>query len=449
MLKHVKYLVSLGVLGCVLAPVANASSLVTVSLANITSPTYVGQTYHNVKLVLSNPTTATGSLYINGLSKPVYPEGFTPIANGDTCVKVSLLPGANCSVTGTFVPTQPGTHTWSTNIIAENYLWTIPDTANVEVIAAPTEAPSISFSVPSFATPIYNNRTYSDVRLVVTNTASTPLILTALYDTKYPIGFQQTDTTCTKVTLPAGGTCTVTGTFISADVGTSTWSAKVNDNEYLWPTTFTPASVEVVQGEVGLSIDQIDSLNKVIAYTNQTGTGTITLENNGTSDAIDLSATISNVAGASIAPGTCSSVLAVGNSCTFIVSYKPTTSISGFSHQTATVTVSYSNSFGLQEVAYIINLAQVNLGQFIPVPVYKNVTTGLPSSNVTSINKFGDVLYATTDTGLAISDDKGAHWKVKTILDGLGSNNVNSVYVSGDTIYVATAPYYWPDGRGG
>ena len=203
-----------------------------------------------------------------------------------------------------------------------------------------------------------------------------------------------------------------------------------------------PLLIATTLGKVNLIVSEDSALNKIVAFTNSSGTGEITIKNIGTADAIGLNAKITGVPGTSIAPGTCGSVLKVGNSCTFIVTYTApsTDSSTGITPQLASISFTTTNTLMANQLStnlsYNINASHVNTGNTISLPLNINAIPGTPSASVGFVSKFNGIFYLGTDAGLAISSD-GINWKVRTKVDGLASNEVNSVYVVGNNVYVA------------
>lgn len=72
---------------------------------------------------------------------------------------------------------------------------------------------------------------------------------------------------------------------------------------------------------------------------------------------------------------------------------------------------------------------------------FTNHTTGLGSTNVSSVYAVGSTVYAATDNGLSISTDGGATFTNYTQANsGLATNSVYSVYAVGSAVYAGTYP---------
>lgn len=146
---------------------AFATALIQLSLSGLPATINTYQTYDNVILTVTNP--AATPLFLNQLSDTKYPKGFTQTAT--TCANISLIPNAQCTVTGNFTPTQAGTNTWSVKLASENYLWVTPYTVSVTVQEAPRPPDQLDSQLQNDIDSLYaqfkNSPAFSAVQLSV------------------------------------------------------------------------------------------------------------------------------------------------------------------------------------------------------------------------------------------------------------------------------------------
>jgi hypothetical protein len=190
---------------------ANAVSLVSLSVENLVSPAYVGQTYSDVALRVTN--ASPGSFTLNQLVSPSYPAGFSVTAN--TCVNVTLAQNAYCTVTGSFTPTTAGANTWSTEVRANGVTF--------------TQASSTSVSISQGTAALSVVQTASNIKMVAfTGTTTTGIVTitnggTGVASNLIPAvagvpGVTIADNTCTG-TLAVDASCTLTLTYVAPSSG--------------------------------------------------------------------------------------------------------------------------------------------------------------------------------------------------------------------------------------
>lgn len=215
-------------LGCVSGAYANA--LVSLSVTNLTTPIYTNETYKNVELHVNNLTSKP--LYINQLTAPSYPEGFTVTANSNTCTDVTIAAGGYCKVVGTFAPTKSGAHTWTTAVAAENYLWQLQYTAAVNVTDSSARLGMLTWKTPLSSVVVAGGATANVVLNVNNDTGATltfddpAITFTSPDATDFSAKPQ---TTCGN-TLVADASCTYTWQFETDTVGVKSLTASVNYN---------------------------------------------------------------------------------------------------------------------------------------------------------------------------------------------------------------------------
>ena len=303
----------------------------------------------------------------------------------------------------------------------------------------------VSLSLVNLTTPTYLNLTYSNVELRVTNPNSHPLYLNYLASPSFPAGFTVTSNNCSDISLAANAYCSVIGNFTPTQLGTNTWSTKVAVNNLIFDKVYS-TSAAVEQGPADITVDTADSDDKVLAFTGSSGTGTITLTNVGASTASDLTVTLaSSIAGLSIAPGTCTNELAAGASCTYVLTYAPTSNnkLTSVDVQKATIDVNYEQAVANEQLksetlAYTMVVNAVPDGYFVPLPSFNKPSGHIAGNIAKKINVSNDTLYLATNGGLSISTDNGTVFRNRNTTNGLGSDDVNAAAANSSRIFVAT-----------
>ena len=186
------------------------------------------------------------------------------------------------------------------------------------------------------------------------------------------------------------------------------------------------------------------SNDKILAFTGETSHGVVTIKNTGSSAIAVIDAKVTpEIRGLSV-QSHCDSVLASEQSCTYDLHYTaPTLPIineKNFHANAVTMSIHFSDQTGTHFLNYPLNIVDVNAGYFVALPNYVMASASLPNNIGTSVVKMKKSLYVDTRAGLAISDDKGHYWHIKTTLDDLASDYISGIQVSADEqqLYIST-----------
>jgi len=253
-------------------------------------------------VTLNNPGSATltiSSITVSG-----------DFSQTNTC-GTSLAAGSSCTISVTFTPTASGSRTGSVTV-TDN---ASPATQTVSLSGTGT-APIASLSPTSltFSSQALNT-TSSPQSLTLSNTGTAALKITSIAVTG---NFSQTNTCGSSVA--AGASCSISATFKPTGSGQRTGTVTVTDNAS--PATQT-ASLTGTGAGPGATLSPVSLTFATQAGGTSGSAQTVTLKNTGTASLTISSITIS---GDFSQTHTCSTILAVGNSCSISVTFKPTAS---------------------------------------------------------------------------------------------------------------------------
>ncbi|HEV2382043.1 MAG TPA: choice-of-anchor D domain-containing protein [Terriglobia bacterium] len=247
----------------------------------------------------------------------------------NTC-SASLPPGQTCSISVTFKPIVMGADN-GTLTVTDN-AGNSPQSVSLTGTGLQPEA-SLSPASLTFATQLVN--TTSPAQTVkLTNTGNATLTVTRISVSNS--SYAETNTCGSSVN--AGASCTISVTFTPANPGTPTGAITLTDNA---PTN--PQTVNLTGTGTNLSVSPL-SLSWGTVKVGQSGSAkVVTLTNKGTFSVGSLSASITGADPADFSDTTtCTQSLAVGASCTYSVTFKPTATGS----RTASLSISYGSSVG-------------------------------------------------------------------------------------------------------
>ncbi len=262
----------------------------------------VGTSSSPQSVTLSNPGTAT--LTISSIAV------VGDFSQTNTCGS-SLAAGSSCTISVTFTPTATGSRTGSITV-TDN---ASPATQTVSLSGTGT-APVASLSPTSLTFPSQALNTASRPQsLTLSNTGTAALKITSIAVTG---DFSQTNACGSSVA--AGASCSISVTFKPTGSGQRTGTVTVTDNAS--PTTQT-ASLTGTGAGPGATLSPASLTFATQAVGTSSSAQTVTLKNTGTAVLIISSFTIS---GDFSQTHTCSTILAVGSSCSISVTFKPTAS---------------------------------------------------------------------------------------------------------------------------
>jgi len=244
-------------------------------------------------------------------------------AQTNTCqpVPFTLTAGFSCTISVTFKPLATGTRTASVSI-ADNAAGT-PQTVALTGTGAPGTTPLVTFtpSTLTFANVPLNTASASQ-NSTLTNTGAAPLTITGIAASGTVTGDFAQNNNCpvSPATIAVNGTCTITVTFTPTSTINQTGAVTVTDN--------TPNGTDLlalsgygVAPEVNLSTTSLAFGSQ--AHGTTSAAKTVTLENSGS-----LALTINSITATSnynIVNNNCPSSLGPGLTCTFGVTFSPTT----------------------------------------------------------------------------------------------------------------------------
>ena len=299
-----------------------SAAAVTLSATQLTFPTtQVGATAPTQSVMLTNSGTA--SLTITGLTiTGADPADYT---ESNTCGS-TVAAGAKCTITVTFAPTAAGNLLAQINI-ADNAS-NSPQVIVLVGVATSAPAPAVTFTPTALA--FGNELTgVSSAPQVITlkNTGNASLKVTAVSITGVSaIAFSlpaNTDTCIT--TLAAGASCTISVAFDPLAAGSDIASISVTDNATGSPQTVGLSGTGVAPAPtVTLTPTSLTFPSTTVGTAS--ATQTVTLKNTGTATLTVTSTTVTNGQTGQnfLATGSCGTV-AVGASCTTVVTFQPTT----------------------------------------------------------------------------------------------------------------------------
>jgi sugar lactone lactonase YvrE len=230
----------------------------------------------------------------------------------------TLAAGAFCYYTVTFKPTGAGAESATLNVTDNE--GTFPVSLN-----GSTTSTSVSPASLLFGTVIDGSSTTLNTSVTNEGTAS----LTSISASVAGAGASYfTFTTTCGTTLAAGASCTYTVKFQPAGSGAETASLNITDNQGTFPVSLTGTAQATSISPSSLPF------GAVAAGSSKTLSTTVT--NLGTAALTSISATVTgNDPGEFTFTTTCGSTLAAGSSCTFSVTFTPTTA----AEQTATLDI--------------------------------------------------------------------------------------------------------------
>jgi hypothetical protein len=263
----------------------------------------VGQTADSAVVTLTNSGNVAASSLVVGT-----PAGYSLV--GSTCT-TSLAVGASCSFTVRFAPTAA--QAYAGNLTASA---AAPSSAAALALSGTGVAQSATLSTPSFAATAVGSSNTATATL--SNTGVGPLSVTVPSAASVTgTDFSFVSTTC-GTSVAASGTCTVTVKFsptsTAARTGTLTVATGAGNQTASLSATgqqailaFSPTTVPAFGNvQVGQTADS----------------ATVTLTNSGNVTASSL--VLGTPAGYSLVGSTCTTSLAVGASCSFVVRFAPT-----------------------------------------------------------------------------------------------------------------------------
>jgi hypothetical protein len=222
-----------------------------------------------------------------------------------------LASGGSCTISVTFTPSQTGARSGAITV-SDN---ASPATQTISLTGTGTGA-QVNLAPSSLTfSPQLVGTSSSPQNLTLSNTGTATLKITSIAVTG---DFSQTNTCGSSVA--AGAFCTISVTFKPTGSGQRTGTVTVTDNAS--PTTQT-ASLTGTGAGPGATLSPASLTFATQAVGTNSSAQTVTLKNTGTAVLTISSITIS---GDFSQTHTCSTLLAVGSSCSISVTFKPTAS---------------------------------------------------------------------------------------------------------------------------
>jgi VWFA-related protein len=267
----------------------------------------------NSEKTITITNTTYGSLNFGTISTSGPPFSIS----SDTCSGHTWYKDGTCSLTVRFTPTTKGTSTGSLSISSND-----PDQSTATVaLSGKGTVPSISLSEASydFGTIVLGNN--STKPITVTNTGDAPLIFGTISTSGAP--FSISSDTCSKKTVAANGTCSLTVQFTPTSEGTFPGSISIPSNDP-GVSTATVALNGKGKAEPNISLSEsIYDFGGVIL--NNAGNKTFVITNTGTAPLI-FGTISSSGAPFSISSDTCSgNTVAAKGTCSLTAQFLPTT----------------------------------------------------------------------------------------------------------------------------
>ena len=327
-------------------------------LAISDGPTYsfgtwpVGDTREKTLTVTNSGGVTTSSLAGPALAAPFNYKGGTYPGTGGTCA-ASLAPTATCTVIVQFAPTVTGTQNAVVNLTYNDGLTSQTSSRNVTGLAVPpasltiSDGPTYDFgTVPTGGT--------AEKSFTVSNTGGVSATSVASVALATPYSFKGgtfpgTGGTCT-ATIAASGSCLVTVVYSPTITGTQSSSITLNFNDGVNPqsssrgitgTGANPALITISDSPTYTfpSIAVGSSADKTLTITNSGGVAASAINGSG------LSAPFAFKGGTFPGTGgTCTTALAITNSCTIVVSFSPT----AVATSSGSVAINYNNGVSVQ-----------------------------------------------------------------------------------------------------
>jgi len=255
-----------------------------------------------------NLTIANTGVTPLGVSSLTTSANYT--ANAENCV-TSLTPGASCTATITFAPTEGGMQTGTATVV--DNAATSPQTLALTGIG---QAPAVTLSPSSLS---FGNvavgSTSAPQTLTLTNSGSVAVQISSIVASPSP---PYAETNNCGSSLGASSSCTITVTFAPTSSGLVNGTISVNDNGAGSPQTATLSGTGTQPG-AQLNPTSLNFGDELI--TNTSPAQTVVLTNTGNATLTISSVTVS---GPFLLSNKCSTTLAAGNSCDLLVAFKPT-----------------------------------------------------------------------------------------------------------------------------
>ena len=293
---------------------------------------------------------------------PPAPFGIT----ADNCSSTTVPVGGSCSFTASYSPTAAGADSGSFTVTSDAQ--GSPQTVNLSGTGVPQSSDMVTYSSGAFGEVVVG----TTATLTITATVSgQPVTFTNA--TPPPAPFGVIGQTCLGTTVPVGGSCTFTVSYSPTTVGDSSFAASVTSDAQGSPQTVNLSGTGVPQAS-GVVTYSSGAFGDVTVGTTATLTVTATVSG----QSVTFTSATLPPAPFGITADTCSSAtVPVGGSCSFTVSYSPTTA--GADSGSFTVT---SDAQGSPQT---VNLSGTGVPQASGVVTY-------------SSGAFGDVTIGTTGT---------------------------------------------------
>ncbi|MGH9121941.1 MAG: choice-of-anchor D domain-containing protein, partial [Acidimicrobiales bacterium] len=267
--------------------------------------------------------------------------------NADTCIGASLAAGATCTLNVFFLPTASGPQTGSLTFTdnaggTPGATQTVPlgGTGNSGIPGFNASPLSLAFGNQIVGT------TSTPLSVLVTNPGSAPVTITnvVISGPANPGDFTISSDTCVGATaIPPGGNCTVQVTFTPTGGASRTANLVFTDNAPTSPQTVPLGGNGIVPPATSILTPTVATLT--VSSVGGSTTQTFTVQNNPTSTGnLGFGTPVATTTNAvfSVTGGTCTPAtsLAVGASCTIIVTFTST------STTTATGTLNVNDTSG-------------------------------------------------------------------------------------------------------
>jgi hypothetical protein len=310
------------------------NSLFTISPSSMTfAPTVVGASQAVQFVTVTNGTAA--AVQITSVSTTgVNAADFTPLPWNIHDCAVTVPANSTCTIAVSFTPTAPGSR--AAYFVLGN------SSANPS-LAIPLSGTGVAGQVtltPTSANfPTTNTGSTSSIVFTLANAANTAYSITSYStgNTAFTLTFN-----CPGLSIPAGGTCTVTATFTPSVAGpqSGTLAIQYYDGS-VYPTVSSPLSALGTAPTLQFASSSLTFPATAVGAAAQSQT--VALYNYGTGPASNLAASFSGASASSFAQtNNCPATLAVNASCNFTVTAAPTQTGSN----TATLTVSTAGGSG-------------------------------------------------------------------------------------------------------